>query len=605
MKRIKKPGKLSTAILGATARYGFALAVTILSATAANATPTWPMAPYSYFANSEPLEEVLRKFASGFSLGLRMAPGVNGLVNGKFTAASPSDFMDKLSGVYGFTWFVYAGTLYVSPASAMVTKTVSVGSGSISGVRQALDRLGVLDPRFGWGEVPTQGLALVSGPPQYVDLVERTIKSLPRSDGRQAVAVFRLKYASVNDRVVRYRDQTVKTPGLATVLRQLVSGGSMTGSAAMGGIVGAAPGNASGNYAGAGINGSPAPLDDGSGNAGNLLAGGMRTQQAIVEADARLNAIIVQDIPERIPIYRALIEQLDVPSTLIEIEAMIVNVSADALDKLGVKWGATVGKTSVSYGGVPQQFDDGLEPGSIGIGVTGVLRAQLTALEKRNEANVLSRPSVLTADNMGAVLDTSKSYYISLKGERVAAVKQVQAGTSLRVTPRYISSPSGPKVEMAIDIDDGAILDESPKVDNYPMTTETTISTLATVADGDTLLIGGLRVTTDQDKKVKVPLLGDIPLIGSLFSYKERASNKQWRLFLIRPRVVQVNGEPVLATSLSRWGDVVNETWEAASPASALELMGPALRLASEGNTKVNHSVATMSLPPLPAAGGQ
>ncbi|MFP3740800.1 EscC/YscC/HrcC family type III secretion system outer membrane ring protein, partial [Burkholderia sp. SIMBA_019] len=83
-------------------------------------------------------------------------------------ANTPTEFLDRLGGVYGFNWFVYAGTLFVSRTNDMKTRSVSAMGSSISALRQALQQLGVLDPRFGWGELPDQGIALVSGPPGYV-----------------------------------------------------------------------------------------------------------------------------------------------------------------------------------------------------------------------------------------------------------------------------------------------------------------------------------------------------------------------------------------------------------------------------------------------------
>src|SRR5690606_228665 len=133
---------------------------------------------------------------------------------------------NRLGGVYGFNWFVHAGVLFVSDSSQMATRTIDAMGNSISALRQALLQLGVLDTRFGWGELPDQGIALVTGPPRYVQLIERTVEALPMGNGGQQVAVFRLQHASVNDRSVRYRDREVITPGLATVLRNLISGTS-------------------------------------------------------------------------------------------------------------------------------------------------------------------------------------------------------------------------------------------------------------------------------------------------------------------------------------------------------------------------------------------
>lgn len=543
---------------GATAlnRAAFAGALALSMVATAFAAPSWPQAPYSYYAENDNLQTVLRDFAAGFSLSAQIGRNVTGIVNGKFNTGTPSEFLDRLGGVYGFTWFVHAGTLYVSHASDVTTASVSAQGGSISSLRQALAQLGVLEERFGWGEMPEQGVALVSGPPAYVALVRRTVAALPLGDsagagrraapesGGQQVAVFRLRHASVNDRTISYRDKQVVTPGLASVLRDLISGSGVNDDTlaavaeplrqaqpvfsegeSMDGVTPATPA-------------SPPP------------ARGQRTLEPTIQADTRLNAIIVQDIPERIPLYRQLIEQLDVPSTLIEIEAMIVDVNSDRVDELGVDWGARAGTSTFGYGnlnlapsnGLPLASGAGLDPGLIGLSVGNALVARIRALQGRGDANILSQPSILTSDNLGALIDLSETFYIRTQGERVATVTPITVGTSLRVTPRHIDAGGNDRVELTVDIEDGSIQNEV-QVDNLPTVRRSNISTLAVVGDGQTLLIGGYNSTQDSTRTDKVPVLGDIPGLGALFSHRSQSLQQRERLFLIRPRIVAVNGE--------------------------------------------------------------
>src|SRR5690606_34545641 len=129
-------------------------------------------------------------------LALQLGPDVKGVVNGKFNTNSPTEFLNRLGGVYGFNWFVHSGTLFVSRSDNMQTKTIEAQGSSITAIRDALEQLGVLDPRFGWGELSDQGIALVSGPPAYVALVEKTVAALPIGPGGQEVVVFKLKHAS-------------------------------------------------------------------------------------------------------------------------------------------------------------------------------------------------------------------------------------------------------------------------------------------------------------------------------------------------------------------------------------------------------------------------
>ncbi|MBB1625130.1 type III secretion system outer membrane ring subunit SctC [Achromobacter sp. UMC71] len=544
----------------------------------AQAAPNWPNVPYSYYAREENLQTLLREFAGGFSLSLQIGPNVTGTVNGKFNANTPTEFLDRLGGVYGFNWFVYAGTLFVSRTNDMKTRSVSAMGSSISALRQALQQLGVLDPRFGWGELPDQGIALVSGPPGYVDLVERTVAALPMGAGGQQVAVFRLKHASVNDRTISYRDQKVVTPGLSTVLRNLITGGGGGANnetlAAIAAPLrdnppafpqvngGGGGGGGGGDGGGAGAQGSQAAAPAAPGKSG------LRLREPTVQADARLNAIIVQDIPDRIPIYRSLIEQLDLPSTLVEIEAMIVDVNSDLVSELGVTWGARAGSTSFGYGnlglgpsgGLPLESGAALSPGTIGISVGNTLAARLRALQTKGQANILSQPSILTADNLGAMIDLSDTFYIQTRGERVATVTPVTVGTSLRVTPRHIEAKSGSRVELTVDIEDGRIQEER-QIDNLPTVRKSNISTLAIVGNDQTLLIGGYNSSQNSEQVDKVPILGDIPGLGILFSNKSKTVQRRERLFLIRPKVVAINGEAVATPGAAGTGPMLNATW--------------------------------------------
>lgn len=516
---------------------------------AAQTNVPWPSAPFSYYAEEQELVDVLREFAGGFSLALQAGQGVSGRVNGRFTTDTPTEFLNRLGGVYGFNWFTYAGTLYVSRASDIRTEAISTNTGHIGSLRQALQQMGLLDPRFGWGELPEQGLALISGPPTYIDLIKRTVATLPDGDGSQEVAVFRLRHASVNDRVVRYRDTEVTTPGVASILRGLLSSSGDAANDEMLSSV-AAP-----------LRDNPPTITETDtgvierGPAGASVAPGTmrRLREPTVQADSRLNAIIIQDIPSRIPLYRQLIEQLDVPSTLIEIEAMIVDVNAEVVDELGVTWGARSGDTLFGQGDLGLSPSGALPispggeplPGMIGVSVGNSLVARLRALEGEGDAQILSQPSILTADNLGAMIDLSETFYIQTRGERVAEVTPVTVGTSLRVTPRYIRGTNPNQVELTVDIEDGRIQDER-QIDNLPTVRKSNVSTLAVVSNAETLLIGGYNSSHESERIDKVPLLGDIPGVGVLFSNRARTWQRRERLFLIRPRVVAIDGVRVV-----------------------------------------------------------
>jgi type III secretion protein C len=524
----------------------------------------WSDAPYSYYAQDIPLTQALMDFAAGFSLTLQLSPSVNGQVNGRFAAKNPSDFLDQLSSVYGLAWFSHAGILYVSRTNENITKTLPASASNIGTLRQALTDLGVLVPRFGWGELADQAVAMVSGPPAYVRLIEETINKLPQVAGGQQTAIFRLKYAQVDDRTISFRGQSVITPGLASIVRNMMQAGSAPNG---GGFVDVerAPGAASGLVTG-GLSDLAAPLriipplvspdnsvganrvDNSLGTSGGA---GIRrvgvARRPSVQADSRLNALIVQDAPERIAIWGTLIAQLDVPTALIEIEAMIIDVNSQFLEELGISWGGRLGRVAGGFGNPGATVDgstisiatgNGVTPSTLVVDAGNYLISRIRALEGVGDARIQSRPSILTVDNVGAVIDLSETFYVRTTGERVATVTPITTGTTLRVTPRYIDTGGERMVQLIVDIEDGKIQDR--QIDQLPTVSRSTVSTQALITEEQTLLIGGYNTDFDVERKDSVPFLGKLPGIGALFSTRSKEVQKRERLFLIKPKLISV-----------------------------------------------------------------
>ena len=163
------------------ARLVFAAALTWQPLAATAGPPPWPDGEFSYYAEKITLGEVLRDFAAGFNLALESSLPLTEVVNGRFNLRTPTEFINRLGGTYGFVWFTHAGRLHVSSARELVVKSVYAPSISVrnTNLRALLATLGVLEAKFGWGELPEQGTVVVSGPPAYVELVEKTIRALP------------------------------------------------------------------------------------------------------------------------------------------------------------------------------------------------------------------------------------------------------------------------------------------------------------------------------------------------------------------------------------------------------------------------------------------
>ncbi|MES3002895.1 MAG: type III secretion system outer membrane ring subunit SctC [Pseudomonadota bacterium] len=535
-----------------------ALGLMAMGATRAEAPP-WPDAPFTYLARDQSLNKLLASFARIHAVELRATPGIaegEPPSSGRLMAASPTDFLNQLAAIHGLIWFYESGVLHVSKSSERVTRLIRTKGFQTAGLKRTFSEMGVLEPKFGWAEIEDGAGVMVSGPPDYVERIEQAVAALPDSPPEQQVHVFRLKYAPVDDRTILYRDKQITTAGVATILRNLISGGSGNGGTSMELAEIAAPlragmapapalaeGSAPANAAADPKNDKRPPA--GTARAGGAAPGARTTQQPVIQADSRLNAIIIRDKPQNATIYKQLIALLDVPSELIEIEAVIVDVNTSNMSELGIDWGARAGNVSGGFG-TPSKTADGttitliggkgVNPTTVIPDIGNFLMTRIKLMEGKGSARVVSRPSILTQDNLGALIDLSDTFYIQTSGERVATVTPISVGVTLRVTPRIVTDNDRRSIQLVVDIEDGSIQDV--KIGTLPTVRRSTIGTQALVGEFQSLVIGGFNSEQSARQKDQVPVLGDLPALGVLFSKKLETTERRERLFLITPRIV-------------------------------------------------------------------
>lgn len=534
-----------------------------------HAGPTpWPNAPFTYYADKKPLSAVLSDFALAYNLRLHMPIKLTDKVSGRFNTDNPTEFMNRLAGTFGFNWFTHSGALYIGDNQDLETKSIPTPAVRSGGnLRQLLTSLGVFDARFGWGEMPEMGIVMVSGPKAYVQLVERTLQSMPNAPGGQQIAVFRLKHASVEDRTIAYRDQSISVPGVTSILRNLVRGTysgnvSVSGNPSASRVPGGAALRGGDTSTPSPGNGEVAAVASGAGPSANAASPGVGVSvnansgnanfsaRPSIQSDQRINAVIVQDTPERMPLYKALIEQLDVPAPLVEIEALIIDVNINRLTELGLSWNAVMDKQrlGLGFGDVSTAVDSktlsvassragGVTPGTLTAAGADYFVSRLRLLEQQGDASIQSRPSILTTENLGAVIDLSETFYIQTTSERSTLVTPVTAGITLRVTPRIVQQEPQYNIRLMVDIEDGQIQTQNT-IGNIPTVVRGVVSTEASVGPNESLLLGGYNSVQSVKGQDKVPVLGDIPGIGALFRSTSDKLQRRERLFLIRSSVV-------------------------------------------------------------------
>lgn len=538
-----------------------------LSASAfAAVPPNWKHVAYSYDAQQTDLSTTLQAFAKEFGIGLEMAP-IAGVVDGRIRAASPEAFLDRLGQEHHFQWFVYNDTLYVSNTSEQTSARIEVSPDAVDDLKTALSDVGLLDPRFGWGALSDDGVVLVSGPPRYVQFVREYSKTVDKPDEKQDVVVLPLRYANAADRSIKYRDETLTVAGVASILQDLLDSRSRGDSinnlnllqgAGLGGGLGTALGTGS---SGTSNNYGSTPYGGGASLLGNVdtenlqqgldrvLSGsgllnpkggsGSSKSKIRVTADVRNNAVLIYDSPKRKALYERLVKQLDIPRNLIEIDAVILDINRDDLAELSSNWNVWFGGTNVTS----SLLDSGSNS-TLSAENSGRFALAIHALEGKGAATVVGNPSILTLENQPAVIDFSRTEYLTATGERVADIQPITAGTSLQVIPRSLSHGGKSEVQLILDIEDGQI-EQSVLDDTKPSVRTGNVSTQAVIAEHGSLVVGGFHVQETDDKVRKIPWLGDIPWIGKLlFTSNSHHTSKRERLFILTPRLIGDQVDP-------------------------------------------------------------
>lgn len=477
----------------------------------------WVPMPYSYVAEGESLRDVLVNFGANYEVSVVVSDKVNDQVNGQFEHDEPLAFLQQLASLYNLVWYYDGNVLYVFKNSEVQSRLINLEQTGAAELKQALQRAGIWEPRFGWRPDADNRLVYVSGPPRYLELIEQTALALEqqtqlRSEktGPLAIEIFPLKYASATDRSIQYRDTDVEAPGLATILARLLSDAGVQM-----------------------VNGE-----------GNKKGAAVTSGQAIVQADPSLNAVIVRDTPERMAMYSKLIAALDKPAARIEVALSIIDINAEDLSQLGVDWrvGIRTGSNQqviIKTTGDRKGIEGGAALGSL-VDSKGLdyLLARVNLLESEGNAQVVSRPTLLTQENTQAVIDHSETYYVKISGERVAELQGITYGTMLRMTPRVIQMGDRPEISLSLHIEDGGQKVNSTGIDGIPTISRTVVDTIARVSHGQSLLIGGIYRDEINENLSKVPFLGDIPYLGALFRSKDTQTKRSVRLFIIEPRLI-------------------------------------------------------------------
>jgi type IV pilus assembly protein PilQ len=288
-------------------------------------------------------------------------------------------------------------------------------------------------------------------------------------------------------------------------------------------------------------------------NGGSTVASGsIMSDRGTVTIDERTNVLIVKDTGRNLEAVRKLVEQLDKPVRQVLIEARVVIATDDFTRELGVRFGAN-GRNFTPGDGSQKGFDIGGAstnglisdlPAAVGLGSGGalgltifkvgsfLLNLELSALQVENRGEVLSSPRIITSDKTRARIEQGVEIpyaTVSLQGTSTQFKKAVLA---LEVLP-HITPDNHIVMELKITKDSrGALTPDGIAIDTREI--ETTVQ----VANGETIVLGGIYENTKSRTVNKIPILGDLPGIGFLFKKTNVQNDKKELLIFITPKVL-------------------------------------------------------------------
>jgi general secretion pathway protein D len=291
---------------------------------------------------------------------------------------------------------------------------------------------------------------------------------------------------------------------------------------------------------------------------------------ALIQADPTTNTLIITAPDAVYRQLRVVIDKLDVRRAQVFIESLIVEVTGDQAAEFGIQWQTGLGNTTAgSDGGViagtnfgaagqnirgiaanPTTAGSGLNIGFVkglitlpGIGTITNLQFLARALERNTKANILSTPNLMTLDNEEARIIVGQNVpFITGQFTTAASatvnpfqtIERRDVGLTLRVRPQI---SEGGTIKLVIYQEVSRVEDQSNPAGI--ITSMRAIETNVLVDDGSIVVLGGLVQDSVASSVEKVPLLGDIPLIGQLFRYETRRLQKTNLMVFLRPFVVR------------------------------------------------------------------
>lgn len=307
--------------------------------------------------------------------------------------------------------------------------------------------------------------------------------------------------------------------------------------------------------------------------------GGKPPSKAMVVSDVERNALVVLATAEQIKNIRETVNKIDVPKVQVYVKARIVEINNNLAEQIGMRYGfeggaitsnglfsaaANMGASSLMVSQTLLGFLNNTSTQVLENGTTitsterdfefgkvkevFALGAKLDLLKQNGAAHILSEPSVLCTNNKEASIQVGQTQSILTQAQQstqgqgniINNYSREDIGITLKVKPR-LSSNNQVTLEVEAEIED--ILPGSSAAADRPTTTKRKVVTNAIVNNGETIILGGLIKSSGGKNSTKIPVLGDIPILGEIFSSDSDVESKVNVVIYLTPYIVRKSGD--------------------------------------------------------------
>jgi protein transport protein HofQ len=277
----------------------------------------------------------------------------------------------------------------------------------------------------------------------------------------------------------------------------------------------------------------------------NAQKGSLLSVKGNASADTRTNTLLLRDTQEALDVVAPWVKEMDFPLQQVQLAAHIVTMNSESLRELGVQWGFN-GDEPITKAVRMNNFSMGM-PVENPIFTAGfnlahisgrILDLELTALEQEDKVDIIASPRLLTAHMQTASIKqgTEIPYQVSSGASGSTSIEFKEAVLGMEVTPKILRDG---RIQMALQISQNMPGRSIKQSEGEALAIDKQeIKTQVTVKDGETIVLGGIFQRKNQKTDTKVPVLGDIPVVGYLFKHQYTNEQRRELVIFITPTLI-------------------------------------------------------------------